>query len=436
MDVPIRFMFSRKHIHTVVAYLPVVGFLLLIASLPFHYDWVQRLSLYILGISYPIDYLYNRRWEGWHWTRDKWVYVVMILLFLLTPLWQLFDSTPPTEYYKWQLHQRSAFVWVSVAGLLGFSPHLHTRHVGVVMLLTGIYMFALTLYGYLSYDLPMWDMGVFNYYRAHHINSHMVMNLYMNTALIFGALGMEQWNKKRMRYVVAAMMLVVWCFILLIDGRVGFATSLLLITIFLVHQCWHRKPVLGVLAFTVCAIMSSVLIYFNDRITADKIEGDPRMAIWDYSIRRIAVHPWLGYGLSTNSLEYVEDAYTDQEMYEGFIRRTIEPIPEFAVQGHTMITHHPHNAFLEYWLENGIFGLLLFIALFVSAACMSFGKKRIYVWAFLLALCIQCQFEPIGDHLQPQFIALMLFCLQREVAVPSTKRTPSVGAPAAVAHPE
>lgn len=208
MDVPIRFMFSRKHIHTVIAYLPVVGFLLLIASLPFHYDWVQRLSLYILGISYPIDYLYNRRWEGWHWTRDKWVYVVMILLFLLTPLWQLFDSTPPTEYYKWQLHQRSAFVWVSVTGLLGFSPHLHTRHVGVVMLLTGIYMFALTLYGYLSYDLPIWDMGVFKYYRAHHINSHMVMNLYMNTALIFGALGMEQWNKKRMRYVVTAMMLI------------------------------------------------------------------------------------------------------------------------------------------------------------------------------------------------------------------------------------
>ena len=154
----------------------------------------------------------------------------------------------------------------------------------------------------------------------------------------------------------------------------------------------------------------------NSRLTIDKIENDPRMVIWDYSIRRIAAHPWLGYGLSSHSVEYVEDAYTDQEMYEGFIVRTIDRHPEFVAQGHTMITHHPHNAFLEYWLENGIFGLLLFISLFVSAACMSFGEKRIYIWTFLLALGIQCLFEPIGDHLQPQFIALMLFCLQHDVA--------------------
>lgn len=411
---------KNSDIYTIVkngiSYLPVVGMLMLVAALPFQYGWVQRTALYILGISYPIDYILNRRWQGWHWTHDKWVYVVMILLFLLTPLWQLFDPTPPTDYYKFQLHQRSAFMWVSIAGLLGFSPRLHTRHVGVVMLLTGIYMFALTLYGYLHSDLPIWNIRFFNIYRAHHINSHMVMNLYMNTALIFGALGLSQWSKKGMKHAVVAMMLAVWCFILMIDGRVGFVTSLLIITIFFVRWCWHRKHVLGVLAFTICAMGSSVLVYFNDRITADKIGGDPRMAIWDYSIRRIAAHPWLGYGLSTNSVAYVEDAYTDKEMYDGFILRTIYAHPEFATQGHTMITHHPHNAFLEYWLENGIFGLLLFIALFVSAACMSFGVRRVYIWAFLLALGIQCMFEPIGDHLQPQFIALMLFCLQHEVA--------------------
>ncbi len=397
--------------------MPAVGLLLLVASLPFHYGWVQRTALYILGISYPIDYVLNRRWEGWHWTRDKWVYVVMILLFLLTPIWQLFDSTPPTDYYRFQLHQRSAFVWVSIAGLAGFSPHLHTRVVGVVMLLTGIYMFVLTLYGSLHSGLPVWNLRIFNCYRAHHINSHMVMNLYMNTALIFGALGMNQWPRRWIKYMVVVMMLTVWCFILMTDGRVGFATSLIIITIFFVRWCWQYKHVLGVLAFTLCAITGSVLIYFNDRITADKIEDDPRMAIWGYSIRRISIHPWLGYGLSTNSTAYVEEAYTDPKMYEGFILRTIERYPEFTEQGHTMITHHPHNAFLEYWLENGVFGFFGLIALFVSAACMSFGTKRIYIWTFLLALCIQCMFEPIGDHLQPQFIALMLFCLQHEVAV-------------------
>ena len=188
---------KNSEIYTIVkngvSYLPMIGLLLLVAALPFQYGWVQRTALYILGISYPIDYILNRRWQGWHWTRDKWVYVVMILLFLLTPIWQLFDPTPSTDYYQFQLHQRSAFVWVSIAGLLGFSPRLRTRDVGVVMLLTGIYMLVTTLYGYLHCDLPIWTLRNFNYYRAHHINSHMVMNLYMNTALIFGALGLNQW---------------------------------------------------------------------------------------------------------------------------------------------------------------------------------------------------------------------------------------------------
>ena len=96
-------------------------------------------------------------------------------------------------------------------------------------------------------------------------------------------------------------------------------------------------------------------------------------------------------------------------MVQGFIEPIIYATPDFSEQGKTMNTHHPHNAFLMYWLAVGIIGALLLAALFVAAACMPVGRDRIYYWLMLLAIFLQCLTEPIGAHLLPQFIAVMLF---------------------------
>jgi ABC-type multidrug transport system permease subunit len=109
----------------------------------------------------------------------------------------------------------------------------------------------------------------------------------------------------------------------------------------------------------------------------------------------------------------VEQAYEDAVMYEGFIQPIIEQDEEFVAQGRTFETHHPHNAFLTYWLAVGIGGVLLLIALFLIAAMLPVGRNRIFLWLFLLALFLQCMTEPIGGHLLPQFIALMLFVWEK-----------------------
>ena len=80
-----------------------------------------------------------------------------------------------------------------------------------------------------------------------------------------------------------------------------------------------------------------------------------------------------------------------------------------------MMTHHPHNAFLMYWLSVGIIGVVLLLALFVLAARLPVGDNRLFLWMFLLALFLQCMTEPIGLHLHPQFIALMLFAWEKSV---------------------
>ena len=62
----------------------------------------------------------------------------------------------------------------------------------------------------------------------------------------------------------------------------------------------------------------------------------------------------------------MEEAYTDSAMYAGYIEPIIYGVYDFAEQGKTMHTHHPHNAFLMYWLAVGIIGALLFFSGFAA----------------------------------------------------------------------
>ena len=55
---------------------------------------------------------------------------------------------------------------------------------------------------------------------------------------------------------------------------------------------------------------------------------------------------------------------------------------------------------------------LLFLC--TAIALIPSPNLKIYVWLFLLALFVQMQFEPLGDHIQPQFIAILLLCFQKE----------------------
>ena len=86
-------------VRNVVSYLPVIGLLLIIISTPFGYNIVQKTGHFMFGIGYVLDYSLNKRWVNWRWASDKWIYVAMLSIYILIPLWQLWDKTPVTEYF-------------------------------------------------------------------------------------------------------------------------------------------------------------------------------------------------------------------------------------------------------------------------------------------------------------------------------------------------
>ena len=397
-------------VYKLTAWLPVIGLLMVISAIPYGWSVYQRIGCYTLVISYILYYFIHCRWRDWRWSNQKWVYVIMIALWAMLPIRQFFDATPPTDYYLQQVHYHEWFLYTGIIGILGFSDKLKLKYVAYVMLATSVVMLAHCAYLYFGSDaypdtLPFMR---FNILRRTHIHSHMVTGLYANTALILGFASLRRTSRKRTKAIIGIAMVLTWLFILLSNGRVGMISSMLVVGVCTIYYLRQKSRLAAWVSGTIVALLA-IAVYTHHPHVLETRGAEPRYAIWDYSLRMGMQKPICGYGLSTLSKEYVEKMYEDEVVYNNFIIPIINNTPEFASQGKTMYTHHPHNAFLQYWLAVGIMGVILLCALFICAAWLPIGKDRIFLLLFLLALLLQCTTEPIGAHLIPEFIAVMLF---------------------------
>jgi len=76
---------------------------------------------------------------------------------------------------------------------------------------------------------------------------------------------------------------------------------------------------------------------------AASLERDPRLLLWDRIRVKIEERPWVGYG---------------------FGRRVLAD--ELAAELHDPLLAHAHNAFASQWLQTGLVGMLLFVALLLA----------------------------------------------------------------------
>jgi O-antigen ligase len=94
-------------------------------------------------------------------------------------------------------------------------------------------------------------------------------------------------------------------------------------------------------AFADVAQEKAQLYYPHAAGVAGSLEQDPRIALWKAAADRIGEAPWLGHGFG-----------------RGILR---EELP--AELDNNLALTHPHNTFVAQWLETGIVGLVLFLAM-------------------------------------------------------------------------
>lgn len=418
---------NKRLLKEIVSYLPLISILAIVALMPFYYSEWQRASFYSLAVTYPLDYIVNRRWQVWQWDQRKALFAVFSFFALLTPLWQLFDPLR-TGLYQEMVNVFAPFFFVGIAGFLGMTDKIRMRYAAWVMLgvSAAIVVYLIFRTGFDVADGSQW-VQLFNENRIKAVNSHMVVNLYMNMALILGAMVCMDTNRQRLLKVLTALMMLPSLFALLItEGRTGMLTLFAWDIVLLIYIAANSQRRWVAAMIVLFAVGAGVFLMHNDRIREMKSGTNPRIYQWQECWEMIKDRPIAGYGVCSARKEYVRRALANEELVALYIQPEVEQNPDFRRNGEIQYEMmHPHNAVLESWARFGILGLLLALICLIGPMCMRLGRYQIYLTLCALAFLIQAMFESFGNNLQPLFLAAvtLLFYSSHSAEIPPTTPT-------------
>lgn len=399
----------------VLPYFPLIGSLMVVATMPFKYGEWQRFSLYCLGLGYLIDYLVNCRWREWRWDWRKIVMLAFCAFFLLPPIWQLFDPVK-NVWYQCTVNAFAPFILIGMAGFLGTSDKIRMDWVAWVMLATSTAIVSYLCYRSTLDALQGYDwFFAFNWFRTQHINTHMVVDLYFNLSLILGALVLfDTSHAKWVKGLTAFLMLPIFGALLLTDGRTGLITLAVSMLVLMLYYAWRSKRWWWMVAVSVFCIGTAAFMANNEPIQKAVQTTNPRIGQWKVCGQMIAERPILGYGVCSAREEYVRRVRDDETLRHIYVEPEVETFPQFRQNGEIRYDMmHPHNAIMETWTRFGIIGLLLSLICLIGPMCLQIGKNQIYLTLCAGAFFIQSLFESFGTNLQPLFlvtITVLFYC--------------------------
>jgi O-antigen ligase len=159
---------------------------------------------------------------------------------------------------------------------------------------------------------------------------------------------------------------------------------------FLLKGRGRRKYVLAAAALSMIAI---VLVFklgaFRDRFvtqlhsdlsqTSTEEFGDPRLARWKAATELIAKAPVFGYGAGTE-IPLLKDIFFERKFYTSYLHQL-----------------NAHNQYLSFLLKSGIAGLLVFLLSLVYGFRLSFLRKDLLLFVFILLIAFVSVSENLLD---------------------------------------
>lgn len=386
----------------IISYLQVLSLWILVALLPFRMGVIPRWAMIVAGVLYFIDYGVNKRWIGWRWTKDKWLYVIMIFYYLCIFIWNI-GSRQTNPHFRFVVEERLAFPLCGVIGLLGLSDKVKLKHICYVFIITSLLTsYYIILHTGLSFFvLPIREQTIhFSAKRIELVNSHMMYNLYLNISLICAFYLFNNKNryiKRGERIFVLLTSLWIFYILSLSEGRVGFLTSMFLAGAFVLVLLFRINWKAGVPTLILYILLCGLLVSHHTRLTSNHIEHEPRWRIWEKTWNIIEEKPVFGYGVSGARQALIDEIMNDETM----VPRHLAMLDK--INHGRIYSTQPHNAFLEAWSEFGIIGLVLLLLIFLFPLYTT--KRSVYIYVFLIVCCfsVQCMFD--------SFFSPLLYCL-------------------------
>lgn len=397
----------NKTASAIISYLPVVSMLALVATLLFPFSAIQRGAIYAFVLTYFMDYLYHQRYKQWQWKSSMWIFVVSMLLFVWLLCVHFILDDGPSEHFTLLVNCFAPFLLLGLLGMLGLNEKFAVSHFAWVMLLMVVGEGTVVAYNIIGHDISSFTalFHEFSYYRAENLNTHMLHNLYANSALVVGFVSlirkdMPTWKK----LLMGVLMALVCVSIFLSDGRIGTASMLLLVVLMLCYWVLQRSKKLAFVFFAALASMGAVLMCNYTRVSHGAGHQDPRFSIWPVGIETMLEHPITGYGPAKGRLTFIEKG----REYPPFVQKYYV-IYECQFADPTRM--HCHNAFLDIWIDLGIVGVLLLALIFALPILLTCGRTQYAQLLLTLVFVSQCMFDVLGGDIPPILYMIVLILL-------------------------
>jgi O-antigen ligase len=149
------------------------------------------------------------------------------------------------------------------------------------------------------------------------------------------------------------------------SATLGMAVSLVVLAACFVSTLWGRRFLAAATMLAFALILPvSILAYDHGGATARWIKhsGQHRVEIWHFAAERTLERPLFGWGF--NASRYVPNG---------------NEVSQFLPPGQSLIPLHPHDAFLQVWLEIGAVGTI------IVAGILLLGLKAVGQWPAAVA---------------------------------------------------
>lgn len=201
--------------------------------------------------------------------------------------------------------------------------------------------------------------------------------------------------------------------IYLLSARAGILAAIFVIPAYFLLKFYQRLPKWIVLIMILSiACLFVFLAQKNERINnsinnlSDKkiseiLKKDPRILIWQSALGVIKKNPVFGVGTG-DATKRLKEEFVARGYMDGYYDNL-----------------NAHNQFLEIWLENGLIGILCFLAILVYMVYISVKQQNILLGLFVLSIIIFFLFETMMNRLAGiSFFALFAFLLIQVKGIP------------------
>ena len=351
-------------------------------------------TYYVFFFSYVIEFFTDKKWQNFTFDRKTKYFGVILLFFALAFIYYPFEFN--THYFSLLIEKRYPLLGFSIVGIFGLNHFYRLRYFIISITFTSLAIILYLVFIKVGIAEFIKDENLFNLSRIKFVNTHMIMNFYINSSIIgIWYLLSRYWTKINLfSKIILFVSLFIFLYILSIsEGRTGFVFGMAISFILVLYELWKKKKALALLFAFLIPWIALAMISLHQRMDIELIKNEPRYFLWEAGMSVVKEKPILGHGISSAQIKY--DAA--REIYQ-----------TEAYKNQWVASKHldSHSQYIQSWMEFGVLGLILVLFIYLIPFFLVDKKRKIMMLLFIAL----CAFQSLFDmFLTGNFSAI--FCL-------------------------